>query len=101
MAAAELTIIAAPADTDLGPHVAPAADRAQSYARNAKAPATRRGYASDWKMFSAWCERFGLSALPAEPRTVALYIADLAEKHKPATISRHMAAIASAHKAVG
>jgi integrase len=79
----------------------PAADRAQAYARNAKAAATRRGYASDWRQFSAWCERAGLSSLPAEPRTVALYIADLAETRRPATISRHMAAIAAAHKAVG
>jgi hypothetical protein len=83
------------------PTLAPAADRAQAYARAAKAPATRRGYASDWRQFSAWCERAGLSSLPAEPRTVALYIADLAESRRPATISRHMAAIAAGHKAVG
>jgi integrase len=81
--------------------LAPAADRAQAYARNSKAPATRRGYASDWRMFTAWCERAGVSSLPAAPETVALYIADLAEGHKPATVSRHMAAIAAAHKACG
>jgi len=81
--------------------LAPAADRAQAYARAAKAPATRRGYASDWKTFQQWCERAGVSCLPAAPETVALYIADLAESHKPATVSRRMAAIAAAHKACG
>ena len=78
-----------------------AADRAQAYARNSKAPATRRGYASDWRTFQAWCERAGVSSLPAFPETVAMYIADLAEGHKPATVSRHMAAIPAAHKACG
>lgn len=99
MPTAELMITDAP--SGLGKHLAPAADRAQVYARNAKAPATRRGYASDWKTFAAWCDGARLGSLPAEPRTVALYIADLADSHKPATVSRHMAAIAAAHKAVG
>src|SRR5688572_7938888 len=81
--------------------LAPTIDRAQAYAQAAKAQATRRGYASDWKGFSSWCESAGLSNLPAAPTTVGLYIASLAEAHKPATISRHMAAIAARHKACG
>jgi integrase len=84
--------------TDL---IAPAADRARSYAENAKAPATRRAYASDWRSFEAWCAAAGLSNLPAAPETVALYIAALAEKHRPATIGRHLAAISARHKARG
>src|SRR4051794_28502380 len=79
----------------------PAADRARSYAENAKAPATRRAYASDWRSFETWCTAAGLPSLPAAPETVAVYIAALAEKHRPATISRHMAAIAARHKACG
>lgn len=76
-------------------------DRAEAFARESKAPNTRRGYASDWRQFESWCTAAGVSSLPAEPRIVALYIANLAGKHKPATVSRHMAAIASAHKARG
>src|SRR4051794_33368074 len=94
---AELMIVPAGRLTGLGP----AADRAQAYARSSKAGATRRAYASDWRHFQEWCQRVGLVALPAEPRTVALYIAALAETHKPATISRRMAALAAAHKASG
>src|SRR5215510_958338 len=81
--------------------LAPTIDRARAYAANAKAPATRRGYRSDWRSFELWCASNGLSNLPAEPETIALYIADLAESHKPATIGRHMAAIAARHKAGG
>jgi hypothetical protein len=81
--------------------VAPAADRARAYAENAKAPATRRAYASDWLHFQEWCAAAGLSCLPAVPQTVAVYIAALADDHKPATISRRMAAISARHKACG
>jgi integrase len=94
----ELIPIATPVALD---RLSPAADRAEAYARNAKAPATRRAYASDWRSFDAWCTAAGLPCLPAAPETVALYIAALAEKHRPATISRNMAAIAAAHKALG
>jgi integrase len=89
-------VVTQPADI-----IAPAVDRARSYAANAKAPATRRAYASDWHHFEAWCSGAGLPSLPAAPETVAVYIAALAETHRPATLSRRMAAIAAAHKAIG
>jgi integrase len=38
------------------------------------APGTRRKYAEDFAQFSGWCQRNGLSPLPAEPGLVALYI---------------------------
>ena len=76
-------------------------NRAEAYARASKAENTRRGYRSDWSQFEAWCQGAGLDSLPARPETVALYISHLAESHKPATIGRHLAAIASAHKARG
>src|SRR4051812_17743804 len=81
--------------------LAPTVDRARTYAANAKASSTRSGYASDWQPFQGWCASMGLSYLPADPQSVALYIADMAKDHKPATIGRHMAAIAARHKATG
>jgi hypothetical protein len=77
------------------------AERAEAFARASKATNTTRGYRSDWRQFEAWCSARGVSSLPAEPRIVALYIADLAVARKPATIGRHLAAIASAHKSRG
>jgi integrase len=78
-----------------------AAERVRDYAANSKAPATVRAYGACWKHFTDWCRDRGVSSLPAEPRTVALFIADCASKHKPASISLRMAAISAAHKLRG
>lgn len=75
---------------------------ARSYAAAATAPATRRGYASDWRQFEAWCKERQLLALPAEVSTVALYLSARAEAgRKTATIRRQLAAISKAHRAKG
>jgi integrase len=78
-------------------------ERAKEYAHAAKAPETRRGYASDLRSFLAFYEAHGLgSALPASPPTVALYFAHLAEDGKAvATIRRHAVSIAVAHTIAG
>ncbi|RWX81587.1 site-specific integrase [Neorhizobium lilium] len=55
-------------------HLASLADRARSYVEAASSANTRKAYASDWKHFSAWCRRSGLTPLPPHPRTVGLYI---------------------------
>ena len=78
-----------------------ATERARDFAANSKAPATVRAYRACWKHFQQWCRDRGLISLPAEPRTVALFIADCASKHKPASISLRMAAISAAHKLAG
>ncbi len=62
------------------------ADDARRYIASAKAPATLRAYRSDWAHFTAWCDRHGRTALPAEADTVALYLSDLARTAKPATL---------------
>jgi integrase len=46
-------------------------------------------------------EEHRVMALPASPETVALYVADLAEAAKPATIDLRLAAISAAHRAAG
>jgi site-specific recombinase XerD len=87
---------AAPADlaqlVDLG-------DRARDYVSAAKAANTLRAYRADWRHFAAWCARHGLSALPAQPRDLALYLAELGGRRKASTIGRRLTAIAQAHKA--
>ena len=55
-------------------HLAGLADRARGYVEAASSANTRKAYASDWKHFSAWCRRSGLSPLPPHPHTVGLYI---------------------------
>jgi site-specific recombinase XerD len=90
--------IAASADNSL---VAQMIDKAREHADAAHAPNTRNGYASDLRSFSAWCFRHSLQSLPATPQTVALYVADIAQTSKPATVRRHLAAIAFTHRETG
>ena len=77
------------------------ADTATGYAEAAKAPATLRGYRSDWRGFTTWCSERSLDPLPAAPETVALYLADLAGVRAVATLQRHLTSISQAHKGAG
>jgi site-specific recombinase XerC len=70
-------------------------------AKAEKAPATRRAYASDFRLFRVYCDAKGISALPAASETVASYIAAEAQTAKPSTIGRRLAAIRYAHKLAG
>lgn len=67
-----------------------------------KAPNTLRAYRSDWTDFSAWCEEWGRSPLPADPTTLCLYLAEQgAAGVKPSTLRRRLAAIGQQHLAAG
>jgi integrase len=75
--------------------------QAAAFARAARAPATRRAYASDWADFTAWCRRAGLLALPATPRTVGSYLAARTADLRVSTLQRRLAAIAASHRLAG
>ena len=49
-------------------------EQACAFLRASKAPSTLRAYRSDWAHFVTWCEGRGALALPANPKTVALYL---------------------------
>lgn len=49
--------------------------------------ATRKTYARRWRMFEAWCHARHLTALPAAPETVMLYLADSADGTGGAALS--------------
>jgi site-specific recombinase XerD len=94
--------------TDLIPlkNTAPAlldlAEAAKLYIDQSLSFATRKAYASDFKIFSAWCAIHGLAALPAAPETVALFLASQAQAGVAAsTLNRRLAAIKCAHEAQG
>lgn len=74
---------------------------AMDYVAAARAENTNRAYRSGWSQFEGWCKRHRRDALPAESETVALYVADLAARLKPATIDARLAAISAAHRAAG
>jgi len=83
--------------TALGPDLASAVDLAQAE----KAASTRKAYGTDFRLFAAWCETRGVSALPAAAETVAAYLAAEARMAKPSTLGRRVAAIRYAHKLAG
>jgi site-specific recombinase XerD len=78
-------------------------DAASGYVAAALAERTRQAYAADWRAFIAWCRaQGGLTPLPADPRAVALYLADRARQgRRVSTIERALAAITQAHRLAG
>jgi integrase len=59
--------------------------RAQAYARGARAGSTWAAYDRQWRRFETWCERVGERSLPADPLTVARFLAELAPIWRSAT----------------
>lgn len=47
----------------------------------AKADETKRALLKNWRMFEEWCERQGVSPLPAELNTVEMYLLHLSDQH--------------------
>lgn len=74
----------------------------RAYVAAAHAPATRRAYASDWRIFLAWCDARGMEALPAAPEAVAIFLSAEAQAGvRPSTIGRRLAAIGYSHAQAG
>src|SRR4051812_19762773 len=74
----------------------------RAYLEAEKSDNTRKGYKADWADFTTWCAGADLGPLPAEPVTVARYLARLADGgRKASTIQRRVAAIRNVHKAAG
>jgi len=81
--------------------VADLMDRARGYARASKAEGTLKTYATVWKAFTGWCDAHGVVALPADPETIVAYVADQADRLRPQTVKKHLAAISQCHKMAG
>lgn len=74
---------------------------------SSRATSTVAAYRGDLADFGTWCQQFGVTALPAEPMTVAGYVSDLAQPcddrppRSVSTINRRIAAISQAHQLAG
>ena len=63
---------------------------------------TRRVYAAQWRFFTGWCDSVDLPSLPAQPLTVARYLAVRAgDGAAVATLRLASSAIAKAHEWAG
>ena len=63
---------------------------------------TRRVYGAQWRLFNDWCDSVVLRSMPAEPLTVARYLAARAgDGAAVATLRLAASAIAKAHELAG
>jgi site-specific recombinase XerD len=75
---------------------------AKRYAKKSRADSTWRAYENDWRQFEAWCTKVSLPALPADPDTVAMFVASQAANGlNPSTLTRRLAAIRLVHLGAG
>lgn len=83
----------------VGPTLEKLHESAKGTRRNSRAAGTLRTYASAVLSFQAWCQAHGLSALPATPETVVLFIeAEKIAGRKASTIGTKIAAIRFFHQ---
>lgn len=107
-------------DRTPGNRLAPRSERlarlaklAQQQLREGTPANTVRAYEGDWARFQSWCAELALQALPADIKTITLYVAYLADENRPAgrrhragacrppTIERALAAISYMHRVSG
>jgi len=70
--------------------------------KSSKAINTIRAYKSDYKDFGLFCAQNGLRSLPADPKTVSLYLTYLSTKDvKISTLKRRLVSIGVIHKLKG
>tara|TARA_B100000700_G_scaffold225787_1_gene249106 strand:+ start:493 stop:1398 length:906 start_codon:yes stop_codon:yes gene_type:complete len=69
--------------------------------KNSKANNTLRAYQSDFRDFSAFCTKNGLTSIPTQPKIIALYITHLSKTSKFSTLKRRIASISVIHKLKG
>lgn len=82
--------------------LASTADAANALLKARHSETTRRVYAADALRFRDWCVSSHLCPLPAEPQSVALFVASEIQRGiNPRTISRRLAAIRHLHLEAG
>jgi len=70
--------------------------------KSSKAINTIRAYKSDYKDFGLFCAQNGFRSLPADPKTVSLYLTHLSTKNvKISTLKRRLVSIGVIHKLKG
>ncbi len=69
--------------------------------KSSKANNTLKAYKSDFKDFSAFCEKHRLKSLPTEPKTISLYLTHLSKNSKISTLRRRIVSISMVHKLKG
>ena len=79
----------------------PLSEAAGGYIDASLADQTKQAYVSDWAAFTRWCETAERRPLPADPVTVADYLAAEASRLAASTLARRVAAINKVHELSG
>ena len=66
--------------------------------KSSKSKNTLRAYKSDFKDFSAFCNKNGLNSMPTEPKILSIYLTHLAASSKFSTLKRRIASISVIHR---
>ena len=70
--------------------------------KSSKANNTIRAYKSDFRDFGLFCSQNGFRSIPADPRTISLYLTYLSTKEiKMSTLKRRLVSIGVIHKLKG
>ena len=69
--------------------------------KNSKANNTLRAYQSDFRDFTSFCTKNAFSAMPTQPKVIALYVTHLSKTSKFSTLKRRIASISVIHKLKG
>lgn len=93
-----MTDLLAPSSHLPSPDLLELEQEASEIASRARSANTVRAYKADWDHFSSWCSDIGLLALPALPRTIALYMTAHKDRYSMATLNRRLSSIAAAHR---
>lgn len=73
----------------------------ESQSKGAFSANTVRAIRSDTAIFTQWCAERGAASLPAFPKTVAAFVADMGAHKAPATVGRYVSSIDHLHRAAG
>ena len=69
--------------------------------KSSKASNTLRAYKSDFSDFEKFCNEFNFKSIPANPKTISLYITHMSRNSKFSTIKRRLASIKVFHNLSG
>jgi len=67
----------------------------------ARAPNTRRAYASEWTRWCEWCDEHGHPSLPARPEALERYLIERAAKVRVGSLRQCLGALKHLHEEHG
>lgn len=71
-------------------------DRVLHYLEKSKSANTRKAYKDDWDRWASWANAHGIQPMPVPVDALAVYLAESADDHAPATLQRWISSLSVA-----